>query len=173
MKFAIFIAPKDFRDETVAMLKTFFDKWGIQYSIASYANKECVGYHGAIYKPDLNAARISPMDFDGIVLVDGKGFDDYRLFEYRPLLDTITLFNERGKYIGAISNSIKAVARANVIKDKKVSMPQDEETKRLIMLFHGIPSEENIEVAKNIITIRASSGLEIPLGEMLKHIGVM
>ena len=173
MKFAIFIAPRDFKDETVSMLKIFFDKWGIQYSIASYANKDCVGYHGAVYRPDINAAKISSADFDGIMLVDGKGFEDFRLFEYRPLLDTIMLFNERGKYVGAINNAIKAVARANIIKDKKVSMPQDEESKRLVLLFHGIPSNEGIEVAKNLITIRSSSGLEVQLSEMMKHLGVM
>jgi len=173
MKFAIFIAPKDFKDETVSMLKNIFDKWGIQYSIASYANKECIGYHGAVCKPNINAARISPMDFDGIMLVDGKGFDDYRLFEYRPLLDTLMLFNERGKYVGAINNAIKAVARANIIKDKKISMPQEEELKRLVLLFHGVPSEENIEMAGNLITIKNSTGLELSLRTLLQGMGVM
>jgi putative intracellular protease/amidase len=173
MKFAIFIAPKDFKDETVSMLKTMFDKWGIEYSIASYANKDCVGYHGAVYKPDMNAAKISPNDFDGILLVDGKGFEDYRLFEYRPLLDTLIIFNERGKYIGAINNSIKAVARANIIKNKKVAMPQDEEMRRLILLFHGIPSEENIEISGNLVTIKNSTALEVPLRTLLQSLGVI
>ncbi len=173
MKFAIFIAPKDFKDETVSMLKRVFEKWGVQYSIASYANKDCIGYHGAVYKPDINAAKISPMDFDGIVLADGKGFEDYRLFEYRPLLDTITMFNERGKYVGAINNAIKAVARANIIKDKKIAMPQEEEMRRLILLFHGIPSNEGIEIAGNLVTIKNSTNLEISLRELLQHIGVM
>jgi len=173
MRFAIFIAPKDFKDETVSMLKTIFDKWGVEYSIASYANKDCVGYHGAIYKPDINAAKVSPVDFDGIVLVDGMGFEDYRLFEYRPLLDTLTIFNQYGKYIGAINNAIKAVARANIIRDRKVAMPQDEETKRMILLFHGIPSEENMEIAGNLVTIRSSTNLEVSLRELLQRLGII
>jgi len=173
MRFAIFIAPKDFKDETVSMLKTTFDKWGIEYSIASYANKDCVGYHGAVYKPDMNAAKISPNDFDGIVLVDGKGFEDYRLFEYRPLLDTLIIFNQSRKYIGAINNSIKAVARANIIKDRKVAMPEDEETRRLVLLFHGIPSEETMEIAGNLVTIKSSAGLEVQLRTLLQHFGVI
>ena len=33
MRFLIFIPPKDFRDESLSMVKLFFDKWGIRYMI--------------------------------------------------------------------------------------------------------------------------------------------
>jgi putative intracellular protease/amidase len=173
MKFLVFIAPKDFKDETLTMIRTFFDRWGVQYTITSYSNKECVGYHGALCKPDINAGKVSTLDYDGIILVDGKGIEDYRLFEYRPLLDMLLQFNEKKKMIGAVSNAIKIVARANIIRDKKVSMPDDEETKRLILLFHGVPSDNAVEVSGNIVTIGSSSGLETPLQEMLQQMGIM
>jgi protease I len=173
MKFLLFVAPKDFKDETLATIRTFFDRWKVDYQITSYSNKECVGYHGAVCKPDINAAKVNPSDYDGLILIDGRGLEDYKLFEYRPLLDTVMLFDQHKKIIGAVNNAIKIVARANIIKDKKISTPNEEETKRLVMLFHGVPSEESIEISGNIITVRDSRGLETPLRALLEHVGVM
>lgn len=173
MRFLIFLPPNDFKDESVAMVKTFFDRWSVEYKITSYANKECVGYHGARYMPDVNTNKVSTNDFDGIILIDGKGVDTYKLYEFRPLLDILLLFNEKNKIIGAINNSIKIVARANIVKDRKISMPKDEELRRLVILFHGTPSDESIEISKNIITIKDSQGLEGPLTTMLQHIGAI
>lgn len=173
MRFIIFIPPKDFRDETLAALRLIFDRWKIRYSTASYTATECTGYHGALYTPDMSAHKIDFNDFDGIILVDGPGIDEMRLFEYRPLLDVLLQFNQRGKYIGGISNAIKIIARANIIRDKKLAMPKDEEARRLVLLFHGVPSEKNLELSNNIFTIRDSAGLEEPLQELLQSFGAI
>lgn len=173
MKLLIFVPPNDFKDESVVMLKNFFNKWDISYQITSYSNKEMLGYHGAKLMPDINTGKVTTSDYDGIILVDGEGVERYKLSEYRPLLDVLLLFNEKNKTIGAIGNSIKIVARANIIKDKRISVPKDEETRRLVTLFHGVPSDEKIEISKNIITIRDSQGLEGPLATMLQHLGAI
>ena len=172
MKFLIFIPPKDFKDESVSAVKMFFDRWGVNYQITSYSSKECVGYHGAVYTPDINTNKVDTTDYDGIMLIDGSGIDSYKLSEFRPLLDLMLRFNSSKKYIGAIGNAIKIVARANIIKDKKISMPSDEDAKRNIILFHGIPSEEPIEMEGNIATIRDARSLEGPLQLFLERIGV-
>lgn len=173
MKFLVFIAPNEFKDETVAMVRTFFKKWGIGFQITSYSNKDCVGYHGAVYKPDINTAKVKPGDYDGIFLVDGNGVDNYRLYEYRPLLDLIMQMNNASKYVCGVDNAIKIIARANIVKDKKIAMPADEETKRLVQLFHGVPTDNGIEPSKNIITIGSSRNLDSTLQEMLNYIGVI
>lgn len=153
MKVAMLIAPKDFKDESVSHTKAMLEKWGISVTITSYSTHDCVGYHGAVYKPDINAAHVKPDDFDAIVLVDGKGVDDYKLYDFRPLLDTVKLFQMRSKPIAAINNAIKIVARANIISSVKVAAPKDEETRRLIALYHGIPSRNEIEDDKGIMTL--------------------
>jgi putative intracellular protease/amidase len=173
MRFVIFICPKDFRDESLSALKLVFDRWGVRYSIASYANGMCVGYHGAEVKPDISAHKIDTNDFDGIVLVDGPGIEEMRLFEYRPLLDVLLMFNNKQKYIGTIGNAVKIMARANIVKDRKVAMPREEEARRLVLLFHGIPSEKSLEVSNNIFTIRDSVGIEEQLQELLQHLGTI
>ncbi len=147
------IAPKDFKDESVSKTKLMLEKWGIEVSITSYSTHDCVGYHGAVYKPDLNAAKIDPNVFDAIILIDGKGVDDYKLYDFRPLLDTVKLFQMRNKPIAAINNAIKIIARANIISNVKVAVPKDEESRRLITLYHGAQSRNEIEGDKNIYTL--------------------
>ncbi len=173
MKFLIFIAPNNFRDETLSMVKMFFDRWNVGYEITSYSTKPCIGSHGASVAVNLNAAKVNPSDYDGIILVDGPGIDSYKLFEYRPLLDMLLQFNNKNKMIGAIDNSVKVVARANIIKDRNIAAPEDEETKRAVQLFHGKLTDKPIEISNNIITIKSSSGLEGPLQEFLGHVGAI
>lgn len=172
MKFLVFVAPHNFRDETISMLKMFFERWGIQYTITSYANKDCIGAHGAVCKPGINTGKVLPSEYDGIVLVDGDGIEDYKLFEYRPLLDLLLQFNGNGKYVAAFNNAIKVVARANIIKDKKISLPRDPEAKRMVLLFKGVPSNKPVEVSGNIITMNGTS-LEAPIQEMLAQLGAI
>lgn len=172
MKLLIFLAPKNFKDETVATLKTFLDKWNVGYSITSFTKKECIGYHGATYTPEVNTGSISPKDYDGIVFVDGRGIDEYKLYEFRPLLDLVLQFNNSNKMVGAINNSIKIAARANIIMNKKVSMPDDDETKRLVMLFRGIPSNQEIEIAGNLVTMNGKA-LDGAIQAMLQNMGVI
>ncbi len=147
------IPPKDFKDESVSKAKLMFEKWGISVTITSYSTHDCIGYHGAVYRPDMNAARIDPNDFDALLLVDGKGVDDYKLYDFRPLLDTVKLFQMKNKPIAAVNNAIKIVARANIISNVKIAMPKDEESRRLIILYHGAQSKNEMEDDKNIMTL--------------------
>ena len=172
MKFLVFIAPNNFRDETVSTIKVFFERWGVDYDISSYSKKECVGAHGAVYNPSINTNVAAVANYDGIVLVDGNGVEDYKLYEYRPLLDLLLKFNSQNKIIGAVNNAIKVVARANIINGKKVAVPEDIETKRTVLLFHGVPSEKNVEISGNIVTIKGGS-LEEQVQELLQHIGAI
>ncbi len=153
MKVAMLLAPKDFKDESASKAKLMMEKWGIEVVITSYSTHDLVGYHGAVYKTQLNAAKINPDDFDAILLIDGKGVDGYKLYDFRPLLDTIRLFQMRKKPIAAINNAIKIVARANIIQNVKVAIPKDEETQRLVSLYHGTASKNEMEDDKGVLTL--------------------
>jgi hypothetical protein len=153
MKVAILVSPKDFKDESLSNLRMMLDKWGVESVLTSYSTHELVGYHGAVYNADINAAKITPYDFDAIILIDGKGVDEYKLYDFRQLLDTIKLFSMQKKMIAAIGNSIKIIARANIIAGVKIAMPKDEDTQRLIILYHGTPSKEELEFDKGILTL--------------------
>jgi putative intracellular protease/amidase len=172
MRLLVFVTPKDFRDETISSLKIFFDKWGVDYKIGSYSMNDCVGYHGAVYKPDVNVGKISTLDFDGIVLVDGKGIESYKIYEYRPLLDLVSKFNDGRKPIIALGNATKILARANIINGKHISIPKDDEIRRLVILFHGVPSESNLELADNLVTVGNTMELEEQMNKILAHLGI-
>ncbi len=171
MRFLIFIPPKDFRDESVSIVKLFFDKWDVDYKITSYTSGDCIGSHGAVYRPDIHASKVSSEEYDGIVLIDGNGVDLYKLYDYRPLLDLMLKFNNARRYIISISNAAKIPARANIVKDKRVST-DDKETVRLVNLFHGVPSGSKFELAGNLISIKSSSDIEESMQMVLQHIGV-
>ncbi|MGC8652133.1 MAG: DJ-1/PfpI family protein [Candidatus Micrarchaeia archaeon] len=172
MRLFVFVTPRDFRDETVSRLGLFFGKWGIEYKIGSYTSNDCVGFHGAVYKPEVNAAKITALDFDGIVIVDGHGIETYKMYEYRPLLDLIMKFNDARKHIIAVGNAIKVLAKANVVNGKRVTVPGDEEARRLVVLFHGVVADENISIADNLVTIRDADDIDEVMGKLLSHLGV-
>lgn len=171
MKCLVFIAPNDFKDESLKMLQTFFDRWGVNYKVTSYSKKECIGYHGMRCNPDVNTGTVNASDYDGIFLVDGRGFETYNLYDYRPLLDLLFNFNRQGKFVCGVGNAIKALARANIIKAKKITVP-DDDTKKLILLFHGVPSEGSSEAADNIYTIKDSQSIPDALPTIFARLGI-
>jgi putative intracellular protease/amidase len=153
MKVALLIPQRDFKDESVANAKEMLEKWHVDAVIASYYSGECVGYHGATYRPQLNAASLNPQDFDAIIIIDGLGVDTYKLYDFRPLLDTLRLFSSSKKIVAGISNGIKVIARANIIADTKVSIPNNEEVRRLVGLYKGVPSKNYLEFDKGVLTL--------------------
>ncbi len=158
MKFLVFIEPKDFRDETLKSIKMFFDRWDVNYKISSYTKDSCTGMHGDIVDIDFNTNLVNSDNFDGLILVDGKGIDEYKLYEFRPLLDLIMLFNSSNKWIIAFENAVGLVARANIINNKKIATTESNpEVIRFVKLFHGIPSQKDLEVSENLITVKDSS----------------
>lgn len=170
MRFLVFIPPKDFRDESLSMVKLFFSKWDINYKVTSYTSKECTGSHGAVCMPDIHAAKVSSAEYDGIALIDGAGIDSYKLYDYRPLLDLILNFNNARKYIISMGNAAKIPARANIVMNKRVAT-DDREAVRLITLFHGVPSDNQFELAGNLMTIKSSTDIEDCMQKILEHMG--
>jgi len=173
MKFLIFIPPKDFKDESLSLIRLFFDKWDVKYDISSYTSSDCVGMHGAVTTPKIHTGRVSHAEYNGIVLIYGNGVDSYKLYDYRPLLDLMLNFESSKKFIIGVNGSAKIPARANIVKNKNIAMSSDDkETLRLVTLFHGIPSEKDFELAGNLITIKSSGHIENSMQKILEHIGV-
>ncbi len=171
MKVALLVPPKDFKDESMSSLRMMLNKWGIESVITSYSTHELVGYHGAVYQVELNAAKIAPDEFAAIILVDGPGVDEYKLYDFRQLLDLIRLFSMKGKMVAGIGNAIKIIARANIISNVKIAMPKDQDTQRLAILYHGTPSKEDPECDKNIITLGSNERILAFADLLLKKLG--
>ena len=152
MKIVLIIPQKDFKDETVVELITTFKKWKVEYVVASSTIGVCSGYHGAEINATINYSNIRSDEFDGIIISNGPGVEEYKLYNSRSLLDVIKFFNEKNKIIACIGNSIKILSRANIINNKKIAMIKDLELTRLIKLFRGIITDNLVEQDGNLIT---------------------
>lgn len=173
MRVALLIPPRDFRDESVSHAKLLLEKWDVGVTITSYSTHECVGAHGAVYTPDINAGRLSADEYDALILIDGHGVDNpYKLYDFRPLLDLVKVFYNQKKTVCAINNAMKIIARANIISGVKVAMPKDEESMRLVQLYRGVPSENEIEFDKNILTLNNPELVEDFVDKLLERLGV-
>lgn len=172
MRVAIIIPQRGFKDESLRAATDLLGKWHVEAVIASYSSGDSVGYHGAVVKPAMSAALVKSSDFDAILLIDGPGVDQYALYDFRPLLDTIRHFSMNGKAIAGIGNAIKILARANVVADTKIASPKEDETKRLAVLYKGILTNSYLEQDKNILTLNAPEKVDELIDRLLVKLGV-
>jgi len=172
MPMLIFLPPIDFREESLSMLKLFFDRWGIGYKTTSYTRSECRGKHGAYVKPDVHTGEVDVHDYEGIIFLDGEGIDSSKLYEFRPLLDLAMVFDRAGKQIWAIGNATKIIARANIIKGREIAIPKNEETLRLVRLFHGEPVAESYKISGNLVTISSGAAIESSIDPILSELNI-
>lgn len=174
MKALLIIPPKDFRDETLSMTKLLLGKWGVTPVIASYTKegKVCVGAHGAMYKPDMNATKLTSEGFAAIMIIDGQGVDAYNLHDFMPLAILVKDFMDNKKIVAALGNSVKVIARANIITDRKVAAPKDDEVSRLIRIYRGKESENEIEFDKQLLTAKSNAKLDLFLNTLIEGLGL-
>ena len=158
MKVAILIAPRDFKDESLTHLQLLFGKKDVESRVAGLSLKNCTGYHGAVVKPQVEFAELQPSEYDVLLLMDGPGVDSLRLYEHRPLLDLIRVFHESNKVIVGIGNGIKAVAKANIVKDTKIAKT-DDETEKIVRLYRGVVTEDFVVSDKKIITVSGTDNI--------------
>ncbi|MEM4113695.1 MAG: hypothetical protein QW774_00515, partial [Candidatus Micrarchaeaceae archaeon] len=86
-------------------------------------------------------------------------------------LDIVKLFEINGKKIAAIGNAIKIIARANIISNKRISMPSDEESQRLVRLYRGIGSTNAVEADGNIFTSGDPKNADALANKILESLG--
>ena len=172
VRIVILIPSADFRDETVSKSKLILEKWGVEAIISSYTSGSCSGIHGAVYTPRLHASKLNSLDYEGIMLADGTGIETLKMYDYRPLLDTVRLFSLNGRLVAAVGNAMKILARANIILNVSVARPPDDDTERLVRLFKGRVSDSAIESQGNIMTLGDSAKIEEFAKVMLDRLGV-
>jgi len=88
-----------------------------------------------IQKPDINTNNVIISDYDGILIVGGEGIERYKLNEFRPFLDILLKFNNNKKSICAIGNSVKTIARSNIIRNKKIAITKDKGSRDVVILL--------------------------------------
>ena len=166
------IVPPGFRDETISMLNLLLAKNGIIEELSGFSMNECRGQHGATVKPKKVLTDVDPSGISGLIIADGPGMDELRLYNYRPLLNLVRAFGERNRLIAGIGNGIKAVARANVIRDAKIAHV-DEDTAKFVRLYHGNVTDDALVLDKNILTLSDHSKMGEMVVQMAKELGTL
>ncbi len=159
MKVAMLVAP-DFKDETLSMLQLMFGKNDIEGVVAGFSLRECKGYHGAVAKPTTEARELEPNSYDALLLVDGPGVESFKLYDNRPLLDLVRIFHDSERIVVGIGNSVKIIARANVIRDTKIARSDNAEGEKMTRLYRGILTDDEIVFDKKVLTLSNSDGIK-------------
>ena len=128
---------------------------GIECDIVSIKSEMVESCHGVVVKADKNIADIQKDDYTMIVLPGGlPGADNLR--DCRELIDWIKEFAKNSqKYIAAICAAPQVLAKADIIRGKRVtSYPANEFREILKDAIYIDNSEETVVVDGNIITSR-------------------
>lgn len=168
---AIVVPQRDFKDESLSKLTILLAKKGVGRQIAAFSAKECSGYHGAVIKPDISVWELDPVHVEALLLVNGPGFDALRIHENRQFLDVVRQFFENKRLVGGVGNSIKAIARANIIKDTKIAKLREEDS-RMVRLYHGVLTDDPVVFDRNILTVSDSEDIDGAVDIIAKALGV-
>lgn len=120
VKILFIIAQQNFRDEELEKPKKILESENIEVKIASIEKKEALGMLGLRIIPDLEVREVNPNDFDGLVIVGGSGCP--KLAEYPEVMNLIKRFNEQKKLIAAICLGSYVLARAGILRGRKVTV---------------------------------------------------
>ena len=113
------IAHQDFRDEEYKEPRQIFESRGATVSVASSSLEVARGMVGAQVKPDLLLKDVAVGDYDAIVFVGGSGAQEYW---NDPVAHAIAQEAvAQGKVLAAICIAPTTLAKAGVLKDKKVT----------------------------------------------------
>ncbi len=172
MEALVFVPRKDFKDESFTTVVNMLKKWDIKPIIGSYNTSTCYGYHGLTIKPDVDITYANPSQYSLLVLIDGPGIEEEKLYDSRQIADFIRLFNDLNRPILAIDSSVGLLAKANIIKDQKIANIDNDEIKKTIKLFRGYITENSIEESKNIYTVKNWKEVSNAMDKILKKINV-
>lgn len=145
---AMVIASKDFRDEEYKEPRKIMEKEGFNITVFSSSLSTSKGMFGFEVKPDKLLKDLNPEEFDGVIFVGGGGSAEY--FENKLAHKIVLDFAEMNKLVSAICIAPKTLAKAGLLKGKKVcSFPS---VKDDITSLGGLIQKDGVAVDGNIIT---------------------
>ncbi|WP_277408514.1 DJ-1/PfpI family protein [Lacrimispora xylanisolvens] len=150
-KVLMVIAPKDFEDCEVVDPMTILKANGAEVIVAGITTDAAIGINGLKIIPDIQISNAKADDYDAIVLPGGTGVIS-NLWDNEELRTLIQQFNSQSKIVAAMCAAPPALAKAGILKDKKVTMfPWDDGIKELTSRGAIYENEETVTDG-NIVT---------------------
>ena len=149
---AVVVASRDFQDDEYSAVKERLTASGMIVKNVSTITEEAIGICGKRVEIDLAVKSIDQDDFQGLILIGGSGVRS--LLNDGDLIDLIRRFNEKGKVIGAICWAPEILARAGILKNRKVTVWEG--AVEALKQSGAIVTKEGVQQDGNLIT---ASGL--------------
>ena len=147
-KIAMVIASKNFRDEEYKEPRKALELSGISVTLYSTSLQPSRGMFDSEAKPDKLIDNMNHLEYDGIVFIGGSGASEY--YENATAHKLVKEFYNNNKLVAAICIAPKILAKAGILKGKKVcSFPS---VKDDIRKLGGDIQPDGVWVDGNIIT---------------------
>jgi len=155
MKSLIIIAFRDFQDMEYLIPKKILEKAGIETKTISSKKGVAVGVFGETVLIDETISEVKIDDYDSLIFVGGGGCLPYldNQDSYNIIKDAVV----KNKLLAAICISPVILAKAGVLKDRKVTVwnsPIDQFAVRKLKENKAIYQKDPVVVDNKIITAR-------------------
>jgi protease I len=149
-KAVMIIAHKNFQDDEFQKPKNALEASGIKVTVASTSLDEAVGMNGAKVKPDILLSDVNVGDFDAVVFIGGSGATEYLddPLAHKIAQDAVGA----NKIVGAICIAPVALAKAGVLKGKRVTAYPVEQNQKDLEAAGALFTAQPVEKDGNIIT---------------------
>lgn len=151
------IASSNFRDEEYQKPRELFEKAGAVVTVASSALNVTRGVLGLEVKPDMLIEKINVGEFDAVVFVGGGGAQEY--FDNKTAHKIAQETIKQSKVLSAICIAPAILARAGVLKDKRVTC--FESVRGEVAKGGGKYTGSSVEIDGNIITANGPLSAEM------------
>ena len=148
----LILPANDFNEEEYLVSTKALEKAGVKIFIASDSNFLCIGSGGLKVKNDIQFYNMHESNFDGLIIIGGKGTRDY--WNNQVLISTVQKFVKNRKPVGAICSAPIILANAGVISCCATCYPDD----RPEIEKQGISyKDESVVSSRKIITAKDPS----------------
>ena len=153
-KILFIVAQDGFRDEELAEPKKVLEDAGCRVEVASIVKKPALGSLGAKIMPDLTVREANPADYEYVVIIGGSGAP--QLADYPEVLDIL----RKAKNLAAICIAPIILAKAGLLKGKKATVFETEESLRILKEGGAIYLQEDVVVDGKLITANGPQAAE-------------
>jgi protease I len=145
----LILPSQNFNEEEYLVACDSLQKAGIKIFIASDSNFLCVGSNGLKVKNDVHFYNIHETNFNGLILIGGKGMRNYW---NEPLLHSIVQkFAKNKKTVGAICSAPIILAKAGVLTECSTCYPDDKPELEKLGIGY---KDQSVVASKKIITAK-------------------
>ncbi|MEM3399627.1 MAG: DJ-1/PfpI family protein [Candidatus Micrarchaeia archaeon] len=151
-KVLLVIAPSDFRDEELFDTRREIESAGYATFLASTRKGEARGMLGGRATASLHVSEANISEYAAIVFVGGIGVEENLLYEDEDVLRIARESVGQNKVVGAICIAPRILARAGVVKGKRVTSYPDGTTKSMLADAGAMHTGADVQVDGKIIT---------------------